>query len=89
MGQKTPATDWERRIDELMAKQIASPDDAERKRLFDEVQKIFAEHAAAVYFAAPRIYVGVSVARHQRDAGDFEAASALGAGHARRQAITR
>ena len=26
IGQKTPATDWERRIDELMARQIASPD---------------------------------------------------------------
>jgi peptide/nickel transport system substrate-binding protein len=60
MGQKAPATDWERRIDELMAKQLASPDDAERKRLFDEVQSVFAEHAPVVYFAAPRIYVGVS-----------------------------
>ena len=27
MSEKTPATDWERRIDELMAKQIATPDD--------------------------------------------------------------
>ena len=60
MGQKAPATDWERRIDELMAKQLASLDDAERKRLFDEVQKVFAEHAPVLYFAAPRIYIGVS-----------------------------
>ena len=44
MAQKTPATEWERRIDELMAKQIASPDEAERKRLFDEVQQMFSEH---------------------------------------------
>ena len=60
MAQKTPATDWERRIDELMAKQIASPDDNERKRLFNEVQQVFAEHAPVVYFAAPRVYVAVS-----------------------------
>ena len=43
-----------------MAKQIASPDDAERKRLFDEVQKVFSEHMPVVYFAAPRVYVAVS-----------------------------
>ncbi len=60
MAQKTPATEWERRIDELMAKQIASPDDTERKRLFNEVQQLFAEHAPVVYFAAPRVYVAVS-----------------------------
>jgi peptide/nickel transport system substrate-binding protein len=60
MAQKTPATAWERRIDELMAQQIASPDDAERTRLFQEVQQVFAEHAPVVYFAAPRIYVAVS-----------------------------
>lgn len=55
--EKTPATDWERRIDELMTRQIASPDRAERKRLYDEVQKIFSEHMPIVYFVAPRIYV--------------------------------
>ena len=60
MAQKTPATEWERRIDELMARQIAAPDDAERKRLFEEVQQVFAEHAPVVYFAAPRVYVAVS-----------------------------
>jgi peptide/nickel transport system substrate-binding protein len=54
---KAPATDWERRIDELMTRQIASPDQDERKRLYDEVQKIFAEHLPIVYFVAPRIYV--------------------------------
>ena len=60
MSQKVPATDWERRIDELMAKQIASPDESERKKLFDEVQQVFVEHEPVVYFAAPRVYVAVS-----------------------------
>ena len=60
MAQKVPATDWERRIDELMAKQIASPDESERKKLFDEVQQVFVEHEPVVYFAAPRVYVAVS-----------------------------
>jgi len=60
LEQKTPATEWERRIDELMTRQIASQDYAERKRLYDEVQKIFYEHLPIVYFVAPRIYAAHS-----------------------------
>jgi peptide/nickel transport system substrate-binding protein len=60
LAQKTPATDWERRIDALMTRQIASPDEAERKRLFDEVQKIFAEHLPTIQFVAPRLYAAAS-----------------------------
>jgi peptide/nickel transport system substrate-binding protein len=60
MGQKIPATDWERQIDDLMARQIAASDDAERRRLFNQVQRVFAEHAPVVYFAAPRVYVAVA-----------------------------
>ena len=60
IGQTTPATDWERRIDELMRQQIASFDEGERKRLFDEVQKIFAAHLPTLQFVAPRVRVAVS-----------------------------
>ncbi len=60
IGQKTPATDWERAIDQLMLKQAATLDAAEQKRIFDEVQTIFAEHLPALYFVAPRLYMGVS-----------------------------
>ena len=57
LEEKAPVTAWEKRIDELMTKQIASPDEAERKTLYNEVQQIFAEHEPLVYFVAPRIYV--------------------------------
>jgi peptide/nickel transport system substrate-binding protein len=60
LAQKSPATEWERRIDELMAKQIASPDEGARKRLYNEVQQIFSEHQPIVYFVAPRIYAASS-----------------------------
>jgi peptide/nickel transport system substrate-binding protein len=60
MGQTKPATAWEARIDELMTRQSASLDEAERKRLFDEVQRIFIEHAPVVYFAAPHVLVAMS-----------------------------
>ena len=59
-AQKTPATDWERRIDELMARHIATVDDNERRRTFAEVQRIFAEHQPAVFFAAPHVFVATS-----------------------------
>ena len=61
LDEKTPATEWEKQIDALMTKQIASTDEAERKRLYNEVQKIFSEHLPMVYFVAPRIYVASSV----------------------------
>jgi len=59
-GQKTPATEWERQIDELMVKQAGTIDEAERRRLFNEVQRLFAENLPMIYFAAPRVYIGAS-----------------------------
>jgi peptide/nickel transport system substrate-binding protein len=60
IGQSSPSTSWEREIDELMTRQAGTVDEAERKRLFNEVQRIFAEHLPILYFAAPRLYMAVS-----------------------------
>ncbi len=60
IGQKTPATEWEKQIDDLMHQMTSSLDQAERKRLFDQVQNIFAENLPVIYFVAPRMYIGVS-----------------------------
>ncbi len=60
MNQSEPATDWEREIDGLMARQVAATDTAERRRLFDEVQRLMAEHLPVINFAAPRVYVAAS-----------------------------
>jgi peptide/nickel transport system substrate-binding protein len=60
MAQPNPATDWERRIDELMTRQTATMDEGERRRIFADVLRIFAEHQPVVYFAAPRMCVAVS-----------------------------
>jgi peptide/nickel transport system substrate-binding protein len=59
-GQTTPATDWERQIDTLMTQQTASTDPAERKRIFNDVQRIFSENLPVLYFAAPRVYVAAT-----------------------------
>ena len=58
--QKTPATDWERDIDDIMRKQGTVSDLQERKRLFNEVQRIFADNLPILYFAAPRSYLAAT-----------------------------
>ncbi|MGD9904722.1 MAG: ABC transporter substrate-binding protein [Vicinamibacterales bacterium] len=60
IAQATPATEWERRIDQLMTRQAASVDPAERTALFREALRIFSDELPALYFAAPRLYVGVN-----------------------------
>jgi peptide/nickel transport system substrate-binding protein len=59
-GQSSPATPWEREIDQLMARQVGSLDQAERKALFDQVQAIVARELPMIQFAAPRIYIATS-----------------------------
>ena len=59
-GQASPATEWERRIDDLMKEQVRARDPAERRRLFGDVQRIFADHLPVLYFAAPRVVIATS-----------------------------
>jgi peptide/nickel transport system substrate-binding protein len=59
-GQTSPATAWERRIDDLMKAQVAAPGIEERRRLFNQVQAIFAEEVPALYFVAPRVSVATA-----------------------------
>jgi len=52
---------WEARIDALMKEQMATLDQARRKELFNEVQRIFAENLPVLYFATPRMYFASNV----------------------------
>jgi len=58
--QKTPATPWEARIDDLFRKQSSTTDPAERKRLFDDLQKVMVEHLPVITFATSRVFVASS-----------------------------
>jgi len=58
--QKTPATEWEKKVDGLILALGIAQDAAERKRMFDEVQRILIEHQPAIYFVAPRVFVATS-----------------------------
>jgi peptide/nickel transport system substrate-binding protein len=60
IGQTKPATEWEKEIDDLMMQVTSQPDPAERRRLFEQVQKNFAENLPALYFVAPRLHMGVT-----------------------------
>jgi peptide/nickel transport system substrate-binding protein len=56
MSQRSPATEWERRIDTLMIEQAASTDPNRRREQFMLVQRTFAENLPVLYFVAPRMY---------------------------------
>ncbi len=60
IGQSKPATDWEKEIDDKMITVMSSVDQAERKRVFNEIQVIFANNLPAIYFVAPRLYMATS-----------------------------
>ncbi len=59
-GQKSPATEWEARIDDLMRKVATAPTLTERQQLYAQVQKIFGEEQPAIYLVAPRVTLAVS-----------------------------
>ena len=56
--QKTPATEWEARIDELMLLVGRYTDVEKRKKYFFEVQEILAEEQPLVFLVSAKDYVG-------------------------------
>jgi peptide/nickel transport system substrate-binding protein len=54
--QKTPATDWEARLDHLMDAQMKTLDFAERKKDYDEVQQILGEQMPMIFTVTPYFY---------------------------------
>ena len=56
MGQKAPATEWEKRIDAIMLEQASALDPERRRALLNDAQRILAENLPVLYFAAPRMY---------------------------------
>lgn len=56
--QPTPATEWEKRIDELLNEFLTTGDQRRRKALFDEVQTILSEQVPLIYLVARDLIVG-------------------------------
>jgi peptide/nickel transport system substrate-binding protein len=57
--EKTPATDWEAQMDQLMDAQMQTLDMAERKKDFDEVQEILSEQVPLIYTVTPMYYAAI------------------------------
>jgi len=57
-GQAAPATEWEKEIDDLMRRQLVTLDTAARKKLYDRVQVLVAEHLPIVTLVSPSLLVG-------------------------------
>ncbi len=49
--QKTPATDWEAKIDELFSQGVKELDENKRKVIYDEFQKVVSEQLPVIYTA--------------------------------------
>ena len=58
--QEKPSTEWEARMDELMISQLKTLDFTERKKMFDEVQRIFGEQLPMISLIAPQAYAAVN-----------------------------
>ncbi len=58
-NQKTPATPWEARMNELMNAQLGLFDFNERKKGFDEVQMIFNDELPFIFTVTPRVYAAI------------------------------
>jgi len=67
--QPQPATPWEAEIDGLMRQQVTTLDPAERKRLYDRVQELVAQHLPFVFLVSPNVLVGAD-----RGLGNFRPA---------------
>ena len=59
-SQPTPATPWERRVDELMREQATAADLSGRQRAFAEIQRILGDELPSIYFVAPRVTLATS-----------------------------
>jgi len=55
-GEEKPATDWEKRVDDLINIQEQTFDPVERRKAFDEIQAIYAEEMPQLYVVSPYIY---------------------------------
>jgi peptide/nickel transport system substrate-binding protein len=60
LGEQQPSTPWEAAINELMEQQLVARTFAERKRLFDKVQKLIAENQPMIFLASPDVLTGAS-----------------------------
>jgi len=60
MGERQPATEWERELDQLMQQQMVTLDYAKRKQLYDRAQQLIAENLPFIFLGTPNILAGAT-----------------------------
>ena len=55
-----PQNPWEKEIDRLMRRQLVTMDRGERRKIYDLVQQLVAEHLPFIFLASPHVLVGAS-----------------------------
>jgi peptide/nickel transport system substrate-binding protein len=58
--QPSPASDWEKRLDDLFAQHVAAAKLSDRQRFIADAERVLADHLPAIYFVAPRVTLAVS-----------------------------
>jgi peptide/nickel transport system substrate-binding protein len=58
--QRSPSTEWERRIDALFQEQSVATGLASRQHLMAEAERVLADQLPAIYFVAPKVTLAVS-----------------------------
>jgi ABC-type transport system substrate-binding protein len=55
---KQPGSEWQAELDRLMNAQLTATNYADRKRIYDRVQQVVAEHLPIISLASPNVLVG-------------------------------
>ncbi len=58
-NQKTPATEWEAKVDQLIEDFLATPDDAAQKRIWRDIQMLYAENQPMAWLVNSKVYLAV------------------------------
>jgi peptide/nickel transport system substrate-binding protein len=56
-----PPTDWQRRMDELMMKNVTTVDRIERLQAFVDAQKIYLQHLPKIFFGVPHVRIATGM----------------------------
>lgn len=58
-NQKTPATEWEAKVDQLIEDFLATPEEKDQIKIWWDIQQIYAENQPMAWLVNPKVYVAV------------------------------
>ncbi|NUN96263.1 MAG: ABC transporter substrate-binding protein [Candidatus Omnitrophica bacterium] len=58
-NQKTPATEWEAKVDQLIEQYLATPELPDQVKIWHEIQRLYGENQPMAWLVNPNVYVAV------------------------------